>query len=264
MKQVDRSKESGQTLQSRVQSLQLHGVIEHWDQCHDQAWLRDLVNWEEQSRSHRSLERRHQAAQMGKFKPLSDMDWAWPKKIDVLAIKDLMTMEFAQSAHNVILRGPNGVGKTMIAQNLAYQALLHGHTVLFTTAGKMLSDLAGLDSDASLLMRLRRLSRVGVLIIDEVGYLSYGNRHADLLFEVINQRHEKRSTILTTNRSFSEWAEVFPNAACVSALVDRLIHHAHIIDIEAQSYRHKEAQEQAQQRAQQLGKSRGKKPGGSS
>lgn len=88
-----------------------------------------------------------------------------------------------------------------------------------------------------------------LLVIDEVGYLSYSTRHADLLFELINRRHEQKSTLITTNKSFSEWAEVFPNAACVVALIDRLVHHAEIIAIKGQSYRRKEAQERAELKA---------------
>jgi DNA replication protein DnaC len=91
-------------------------------------------------------------------------------------------------------------------------------------------------------------------LIDEVGYLSYSNRHADLLFELINRRHEKKSTLITTNKSFSEWTEVFPNASCVVAMIDRLVHHAEILSIQGNSYRHKEAREHA------AAKSRKRKP----
>lgn len=115
--------------------------------------------------------------------------------------------------------------------------------MLFATAGQLLGDLAGLDSDSALRYRLRRYAAPHLLVIDEVGYLSYSNRHADLLFELINRRHEKKSTLITTNKSFSEWSEVFPNAGCVVAMIDQLVHHAEIIPLKGQSYRRKEAQE---------------------
>ena len=118
-------------------------------------------------------------------------------------------------------------------------------TVLFTTAGQLLGELAALDSDSALRRRLRHYASPTLLVIDEVGYLSYSNRHADLLFELISRRHEKKSTLITTNKSFAEWSEVFPNAACVVALIDRLIHHAEIIALKGPSWRHKEAQERA-------------------
>ena len=126
-----------------------------------------------------------------------------------------MTLEFLGDATNVVLVGPNGVGKSMLAQNIAHQALIEGHTVLFTSAGQLLGDLAALDSDAALRRRLRHYARPQLLIVDEVGYLSYSNRHADLMFELISRRYQNKSTLITTNRPFAEWREVFPNAACV-------------------------------------------------
>ena len=126
-----------------------------------------------------------------------------------------MTLEFL----NVVLVGPNGVGKSMIA----HQALTRGHTVLFTSAGQLLGDLCALDSDSPLRRRLRHYARPHLLVIDEVGYLSYSNRHADLMFELISRRYQNRSTLVTTNRNFAEWREVFPNAACVVSLFDRLL-----------------------------------------
>ena len=126
--------------------------------------------------------------------------------------------------------------------------ILQGHTVLFTTAANMLNDLAALDSDNALRRKIRHYAKPAFLIIDEVGYLAYSNRHADLLFEIINQRYEQRSILITTNRPFAEWNEVFPNAACVVSLIDRLVHHSEIIAIDGESYRMKEAKEQATQR----------------
>jgi DNA replication protein DnaC len=159
-----------------------------------------------------------------------------------------MTLDFLKDASNVVLQGPNGVGKTTLARNLAHQALLQGHTVRFTTAGALLGDLAALDSDSLLRRRLRYYAAPQLLVIDEVGYLSYSHRHADLLFELVSRRYEQKSTLITTNRPFAEWGEVFPGAACVVSLIDRLLHHAEIIAIESDSYRLKEAQERAAQR----------------
>lgn len=197
----------------------------------------------------RSMERRLHSAHIGRFKPLADYDWSWPEQIDQGAVSDLMTLQFLQNASNAILVGPSGVGKTTIAQNIAHQAVLQGHTVIFTTAGKLLGELASLDSDSALRSRLRHYARPSLLAIDEVGYLSYSSRYADLLFELVSRRHEQKSTLLTSNKSFAEWNEVFPNAACEVALVDRLVHHAEIVGIKGQSYRQKEAQEQAKARA---------------
>lgn len=233
----------------RTESLRLYGLLAHWAEIEDSTWVERLLNWEEAERAQRSLERRLGSAHIGRFKPMADFDWDWPEQCDRLAITELMGLEFLKTAANAILVGASGLGKSMIAQNITHQAVLSGHTALFTTAGQLLGELASLDSDSALRRRLRHYAAPALLVIDEVGYLSYSNRHADLLFELINRRHEQKSTLLTTNKSFSEWSEVFPNAACVVALIDRLVHNAEIIAIKGKSYRQKEAHERAEQRA---------------
>jgi len=244
-------------LHARAKALCLHGLLAHWHDATAAGWLHTLIEWEEQERARRSLERRLKDAHIGRFKPLCDFDWSWPKKCDKPAIEALMSLEFLNDATNAILVGPNGTGKSTLAQNIAHQAVIHGHTVLFTTAGQLLGDLAALDSDSTLRRRLRHYVNPTLLVIDEVGYLSYSNRHADLLFELISRRYEKKSTLVTTNRPFAEWREVFPTAACVASLIDRLVHHAEIIAIDGESYRLKEATERSAKRGRQR---RGTKP----
>ncbi|MCW8309147.1 IS21-like element helper ATPase IstB [Acidiphilium sp. PA] len=234
---------------ARAGALHLHGLLAHWDEVINESWVTTLLGWEEQERARRSLERRLGTARIGRFKPICDFDWGWPTKCDRAAIEALMTLDFLNDATNVVLAGPNGVGKSMLAQNIANQALIAGNTVLFASAGQLLGDLCALDSDAALRRRLRYYARPKLLVIDEVGYLSYSNRHADLMFELISRRYQKNSTMITTNRPFAEWREVFPNAACVVSLVDRLVHNAEIITIAGSSYRLKEAQEQTERRA---------------
>jgi len=127
--------------------------------------------------------------------------------------------------------------------------LLRGFTVRFTTASDMLHDLAAQGTDVSLARRLRRYTTPQLLVVDEVGYLSHDARYADLLFEVVTRRYEQRATVVSTNKVFAEWTDVFPNAACVVTLVDRLVHRAEIITIEGDSYRLKEAKERAASKA---------------
>jgi DNA replication protein DnaC len=242
-------------LRRRAQALHLHGVLAHWTEAAE--WLEDLLGWEEQERARRSLERRFKDARIGRFKPLCDFDWTWPKRCDRAAIEALMSLDFLKDATNAVLVGPNGVGKSTLARNITHQAILHGYTALFVSAGHMLGDLAAIDSDSALRRRLRYYAAPRLLAIDEVGYLSYSNRHADLLFELISRRYEEKSTLVTTNRPFAEWHEVFPNAACVVSLVDRLVHNAEIIAIDGESYRLKEAKQRSEQRARQR---RGLKP----
>jgi len=239
-------------LREQAAALRLHGLLEHWAEVMAQpeqaAWVAQMLGWEAAERSRRSLERRLREAHIGRFKPLADFDWAWPKSIDRGAVEELMTLDFVKDASNVVLVGPNGVGKSMCACNIGYQAVLAGHTALFTTAGQLLGELAALDSDSGLRRKLRQYAAPDVLIIDEVGYLSYSNRHADLLFELVSRRYQHKSTVVTTNRAFADWGEVFPNAACVVSLIDRLMHRAEVVRIDGESYRAKEAQEREAQR----------------
>ena len=238
-------------LRSRVAALHLNGVLAHWSEVATSDWLPKLAEWEEEESTRRSLERRIKDARIGRFKALADFDWKWPTSCDRGAIEGLMSLKFIEEKANVVLVGPNGVGKSMLVKNVAHQALINGKTVRFTTAGELLGDLAALDSDMALRRRLRHYAAPDVLVIDEIGYLSYSNRHADLLFELVSRRYENKSTLVTTNKAFSEWSEVFPNAACVVSLVDRLIHHSEIISIEGESYRLKEAKERSAQRGRQ-------------
>jgi DNA replication protein DnaC len=236
---------------ARARAMRLHGLLEHWGEADAAGWIDTLLGWEERERGRRSLERRLRAANIGRFKPLADFDWTWPKHCDRAAIDALMSLEFIKDAANAVFVGPNGVGKSTLARNIAHQALVSGHTVLFTHAGQLLGDLTALDSDTALRRRLRHYAAPRLLVIDEVGYLSYSNRHADLLFELISRRYEKTSTLITTNRPFADWTQVFPNAACVVSLVDRLVHNAEVVPIDGDSYRLKEAQERSNQRARQ-------------
>jgi len=233
-------------LLQRVQALKLHGLIKHWGELTDFNWVEQLIQWEEKERSQRSLERRLSSAKLGRFKSMTQFDWSWPNVCDRGTIENWMQLGFMQDATNLILCGPNGVGKSTIACNVTHQAILHGYTALFTTAAGMLNELAALDSDSALRRRIKYYTQPQLLIIDEVGYLSYSNRHADLLFEIISRRYETHSTMITTNKPFNEWRDIFPNATCVVSIIDRLVHHSEVINIEADSYRLKEATEKSQ------------------
>jgi DNA replication protein DnaC len=234
------------SLRDRVQRLGFFGLLASWNDIALEPWLPKLVGLEEQERKRRSLERRLRSARIGSFKSIADYDWTWPRRVDREAIDELISLKFVEEGVNAVLLGPNGVGKTMILRNVAHQATLRGHTVRFTTASDMLSDLAAQESSVALARRLRRYVQPRLLCIDEVGYLSYDGRYADLLFEVVTRRYDtQRSIVLSTNKPFAEWAEVFPHAACTVTLIDRLIHRAEIIDIEGDSFRLKEAKERA-------------------
>jgi DNA replication protein DnaC len=239
----------GDTLKARLQALKLYGLLERWDEIRDEPWLETLVEWEEGSRRRRSLERRLKRARLASFKPMSDFDWSWPRKIDRAQVEDLFRLDWLETATNVVVVGANGVGKTMIVQNLAHQAILAGHTVKVLTASEMLNSLAEIDSSSGLIRRLRALVRPQVLVVDELGYLSYDNRHADLLFEVVSRRYQHKPTLVTTNKAFNDWGSVFDSATSVVTIVDRMVHRCEVVNIDAESYRLKEHKEDAAKRS---------------
>jgi DNA replication protein DnaC len=196
-----------------------------------------LVSVEERERAARNLHRRTKLATLGAFGPLDRFDWNLPRRIDKPLYERLLTLEFVELGHNVLLRGPSGVGKTTLAQNLGHAALKEGYTVRFTTLAGALADLLKQESLPALDRRLRRYAAPDLLVLDELGYLPCDGRSADLLYHIISRRHLARSTVITTNLSFKHWGTVFPGAACVAALVDRFVQNCHILDIDGESGR---------------------------
>jgi len=238
-------------------SMQLSGLGLHWLAANvdDVVALATKHRWgpvelmsyvteqEAKERARRSMERREARAKLGRFTPMADFDWAWPSRIDKAAVEAALGLDFLSTQRNLVLVAPQGLGKTMIAQNIAHQAVLAGHTALFTTASQLLLDLGAQDSPRALDRRLKHYARPSLLVIDEVGYLSYDARNADLLFQIVSRRYEDKSLVLTTNLPFGDWATIFPNAACATALIDRIVHHADIITVEGKSYRRRTAEE---------------------
>jgi DNA replication protein DnaC len=211
--------------------------------------LEELARQELQERERRSLERRLHAAHLGRFKPIDEFDWGWPTKIDRAAIDRALSGDLVRERDNLVLVAAQGLGKTMLARNIAHAAVLQGHSALFTEASSLLLDLGSQDSPRALERRLRHYARPALLCVDEVGYLSYDARAADLLFEVVSRRYEQKSVVITSNLAFADWPSVFPNASCVTALIDRLTHHADVCKIEGESYRHREAEARKAKRA---------------
>ncbi|MBK8107665.1 MAG: ATP-binding protein [Betaproteobacteria bacterium] len=211
-------------------------------------------------RSRRSLERRlREGSRSAASSRWLDFDWAWPKSIDRGAVEELMTLDFLKDASTSVLVGPNG-GERPCARNLGYQAVLAGHPALFTTAGQLLGELAALDSDSGLRRKLRQYTAPDVLVIDEWATWRSPNRYADLLFELVSRRYQHKSTVVTTNRAFADWGEVFPNAAC--GLVDRPADASRRSRAStARSYRAKEAEErEAKRKAERMGQATAPRP----
>ena len=244
-------------LPSRIRSLGLLAAAAHLDDLvatatkkrwGPQQLLEYLADIEERDRARRGLERRMSRSRLERFKSMADFDWNWPKKIDRGLVESALRADFIESARNVVFVAPQGLGKTMIAQNIAHQAILAGHSVLFLSAAQLLLDLAGQESARALDRRLRYFTKIGLLVIDEIGFLAFDNRNADLLFQVVSRRYEKKSLVLTTNLAFRDWPTIFPNATCATALIDRVVHHADVIAIDGESYRKREAEQSAKSR----------------
>jgi DNA replication protein DnaC len=214
--------------------------------------LEEIARLEQIEKTRRSLQSRLRRARIGRFKPVSDYDWNWPKKIERDVIERALTLEFIREGRNLVLLGSNGLGKTMLARNIAHQAVLAGFSVLFTTAADLIEDLRS-RSPETLRRRLTRYTRPHLLVVDEVGYLAYDSQASDLLYKVVDRRYERpaareassRSILLTTNLAFREWNTVFPNATSIATLLDKLTHHADVTLIEGQSYRVHESQKEA-------------------
>lgn len=201
--------------------------------------IEQLIALEHREREGRNLVQRTRLATLGKFKPLDQFDWNWPRRIDRARYEQLLGCEFVGTGANVLLRGPSGTGKTSLAQNLGFIALQQGHRVRFTTLAQALADLGKHDSLPAFERKLRSYTKPALLILDELGYLPADARGGDLLYNIISRRHQLRPTIITTNLAFKQWGAIFPGAACVAALVDRFTESCHVLDIDADSWRQK-------------------------
>ncbi|MEO8526180.1 MAG: IS21-like element helper ATPase IstB [Caldimonas sp.] len=201
--------------------------------------VEQLCVLERRERETRNLRRRTRTACLGTVTALDTFDWAHPREIDRQLIERLFTLDFLDRGDNVLFRGPSGVGKSMLAQCLGLEALARGRTVRFATLAEALGDLVKQESLPALDRRLKRYASPDVLILDEMGYLPCDSRAADLLYTIVSRRHEKASTVITTNLSFKQWGTVFPGAACIAAMVDRFAQHCHTVDIDADSWRQK-------------------------
>lgn len=211
------------------------------DQIDHQEFLAQLTKGEINLRHDRATARRIRNARFPVLKTLDQFNWSWPKKINRMAIQNLFRLQFIEDRANAVFIGTVGLGKTHLAAALGYTACLAGKSVLFTTAIDAINTLTAAHAGNRLKMELKKYLAPSLLIIDELGYLPIDKHGADLLFQVISQRYEKGATVITSNRAYKKWPEIFNNdSTLTSALLDRLLHHAETMLIEGSSYRMKD------------------------
>jgi DNA replication protein DnaC len=237
-------------LESNLKYLKLPFMREHHhllakqalaDSWSHEGYLEKLADGEAGLRKDRATQRRIRLACLPVVKTLDQFDWSWPKKINRLQIQQLFRMQFIKEPANVIILGAVGLGKTHLASALAYGACLKGYTVLFATAIDVINTLAAAQTAGRMKQELKKYTRPALLVLDELGFLPIDKAGADLLFQVISQRYEQGAMVITSNKAFKDWPEIFNNdTTLTSAILDRLLHHAETVVIQGKSYRMKE------------------------
>ena len=207
-------------------------------------YLTQLIEGEAALRADRAAARRLQAAHFPVIKTLDSFRWDWPKKINRLQIQDLFRLQFLQDKANVVFLGLVGLGKTHLASALGYAACQQGLNVLFANAIDVINTLSAAQKKGTLKSELRKYTAPSLLILDEVGYLPIDQHGSNLLFQVISARYERGSIVLTTNKAFKQWPTIFNGDSTITAAVlDRLLHHGHLVVLEGSSYRMKDRPE---------------------
>ncbi len=225
-------------MREHYETIAAKATEKHWPHV---DYLEKLAHGEAALRRDRAIERRIRMARFAVIKTLDAFNWSWPKKINRLQVKNLFRLGFIRDKSNVIFLGGVGLGKTHLASALGYAACLKGHSVLFATAVDVINTLAAAQAAGRMKQELKKYTRPSLLILDELGFLPIDKAGADLLFQVISLRYEQGALVITSNRAYKDWPEIFNNdSTLTSAILDRLLHHAETVLIEGKSYRMKE------------------------
>jgi len=230
--------------------LQLPFIRAHYHElaqtAAEQRWghleyLQRLIEAEVARREDKSLAHRIRRARFPLTKTLDQFQWNWPKKINRPQIQNLFRLNFVEQKSNAIFLGGVGLGKTHLCIALGHAACVRGYSVLFTTAIDIIHTLSAAAATGSLKRTMQRYLKPKLLVVDELGYLPIDKLGADLLFQIISERYERGAILMSTNRAFKNWPEIFNNdTTLTSALLDRLLHHADTCVVEGKSYRAKD------------------------
>lgn len=233
-------------LRSMLADLKMPGALEALDsvlQGVDAGSLtvaeavESLLHAQIQLRNNRRLQAAMRSSRLPAVKTLADFDFTFQPSLKREQIESLHELGFVERKENVIFLGPPGVGKTHLAISLAIAAAQYGRRVYYGTLADLITSLEEAQASGKLQQRLKVLTHPALLVVDEIGYLPISRTGAMLFFQLMSRRYEHASTVLTSNKSFEEWGEIFGDEVMATALIDRLLHHCHIVNIRGNSYR---------------------------
>lgn len=236
-----------QQINQCLTALKLSWMKDNYEQILKQAaqkqtspleYLCELLRGETETRSERGIERRIKAARFPVQKSMDTFNWQWPQDINRQQVEHLLSLRFLDKAENAVFVGPVGVGKTHLATAIGLQACRAGHKVLYCNTIEAINDLLAAQKNGRLKEALKKYTTAHLLVLDELGYLPIDKHGANLLFQIISLRYEKGSILMTTNKAFKDWPEIFNNdSTLASAVLDRLLHHCDTVVIKGSSYR---------------------------